>query len=147
MCSAQVLVFQVAISFHSLLAGLGQGAAPTPSRAAEMLLLITLHKGLAAFALGSALLHAMLPPRLTALLCAVFVLATPLGICLGTALSTSELGPWSDLLSAAGAGTFVYVALCEVMPRELQSSRAPRVAQLLAMAAGYAVMAVIAIWV
>jgi len=34
----------VALSFHSLLEGLGQGAAPTAGSAAQMLLLITLHK-------------------------------------------------------------------------------------------------------
>ena len=142
-----VLVLQVALSFHSLLEGLGQGAAPTPSSAAQMLLLITLHKGLTAFALGSSLHHASLSCGLTTLLAAVFVLATPLGILVGAALSASELGAWSHLVMAAAAGTFVYVALCEVMPRELLSRRAPRGAQLASMAAGYAAMAVMAIWV
>ena len=100
-----VLVLQVALSFHSLLEGLGQGAAPTAGSAAQMLLLITFHKGLTAFALGSSLHHASLscglaltltltltltPTRtrtltlpltrcgLTTSLAAVFVLATPL---------------------------------------------------------------------
>lgn len=76
-----VLVLQVALSFHSLLEGLGQGAAPTPGSAAQMLLLITLHKGLTAFALGSSLHHASLSCGLTTLLAAIFVLATPLGEC------------------------------------------------------------------
>ena len=60
---------------------------------------------------------------------------------------TPNQGSWSHLVMAAAAGTFVYVALCEVMPRELQSRRAPRGAQLASMAAGYAAMAVMAIWV
>jgi len=139
-------VLQVALSFHSLLEGLGLGAAPSPRSALEMLLLIALHKGLTAFALGSAVLHAVLSPRLAALLCAVFVLATPCGILLGTLLSASALGPWSFVLVAAAAGTFIYVALCEVLPRELQSRRAARGAQLALMAFGYVFMAVLAVW-
>ena len=108
---------------------------------------MTLHQGLTAFALGSSLHHASLSCGLTTLLAAVFVLATPLGILVGAALSTSDLGAWSHLVMAAAAGTFVYVALCEVMPRELQSKRAPRGAQLASMLAGYAMMAVLKIWV
>lgn len=143
-----VVIFQAALSFHSLLEGLGQGAAPTPTSAAEMLLLITMHKGLTAFALGSSLLHALLPARLTLALCAVFVLATPLGVVLGTALATGDLGNWSHFLIALSAGTFVYVALCEIMPRELQARRgASRLAQVTANVAGFAAMAVLAVWV
>ena len=50
------------------------------------------------------------------LLAASFALATPVGILLGAAISVSQMGAWSHLLMAAAAGTFVYVALCEVMP-------------------------------
>ena len=56
-------------------------------------------------------------------------------------------GALDGALIALTAGTFVYVALCEVMPRELQSKRAPRGAQLASMLAGYAMMAVLKIWV
>ena len=111
-----MLVLQLALACHSLLEGLGQGAAPTPASAAQMLLLITLHKGLTAFALGCALHHATLAPSLTVLLAASFALATPVGILAGAAISVSQMGAWSHLLMAAAAGTFVYVALCEVMP-------------------------------
>ena len=73
-------------------------------------------QGLTAFALGCALHHATLAPSLTVLLAASFALATPVGILLGAAISVSQMGAWSHLLMAAAAGTFVYVALCEVMP-------------------------------
>ena len=53
--------------------------------------ILTFHKGLTAFALGSSLHHASLSCGLTTSLAAVFVLATPLGILVGAALSTSEL--------------------------------------------------------
>ena len=49
------------------------------------------------------------------LLAASFALATPVGILLGAAISVSQMGAWSHLLMAAAAGTFVYVALCEVI--------------------------------
>lgn len=142
-----VVVLQVALSFHSLLEGLGQGTAPNAQSAAKVLLLTTMHKGLIAFALGSALLHARLPARLTLALCAVFVLATPLGVGVGLALSgAGELGAWPHLLLATAGGTFVYVALCEVVPRELAGGRAPRLAQLAVMMAGFVAMAVLAVW-
>lgn len=144
------VVLQMALSFHSLLEGLGQGAAPNAQSVAEVLLLITMHKGLIAFALGSALLHALLPARLTLVLCAVFVLATPLGVCVGIALSGGddggELGAWSHLLLAMAGGTFLYVALCEVVPRELSGGRAPRLMQLTLMMLGFVAMAVLAVW-
>lgn len=141
------VVLQVALSFHSLLEGLGQGAAPNAQSAAEVLLLITLHKGLIAFALGSALLHALLPARMTLAFCAVFVLATPLGVLVGLGFSgDGELGAWSHLLLAMAGGTFVYVALCEVVPRELSGGRAPRLLQLSLMMGGFVAMAILAVW-
>ena len=81
------------------------------------------------------------------LLAASFAIATPVGILVGAAISVSQMGAWSHLLMAAAAGTFIYVALCEVMPRELQSTRAARGAQLAALIAGFAMMAVLKIWV
>ena len=59
--------------------------------------------------------------------------ATGAGVVLGTALATGDLGNWSHFLIALSAGTFVYVALCEIMPRELQARRgASRLAQVTA---------------
>mgnify|MGYP002829228281 CR=1 FL=1 len=47
---------------------------------------------------------------------------------------------------AAAAGSFVYVALVEVLPRELAHRAARRRTQLAALLTGFAIFAALAVW-
>ena len=49
---SSAMVLLLALSFHSFLEGLGMGSAESHDQTLSLLLLIALHKGLAAFALG-----------------------------------------------------------------------------------------------
>ncbi len=139
-------VLLAALSFHSLLEGLAQGAAPTEAESIELLLVILLHKGLAGFALGSTLMCAA--PRSRVALILTFAAATPLGVLVGMLLDVHSgvggLVPAS--LTALAAGSFCYVALLEVLPRELSNLSVGKSAQLLLLGSGIAAMAGLAVW-
>lgn len=121
------LVLLTALSFHSVLEGLAQGTARSLETGSVLLLAIAAHKGLAAVALGCTFLDARLPTRRIVLLGLGFALATPLGTLAGLALpGEGAVGArLSASLEATAGGSFTYVALLELLPREL---RAPRTA-------------------
>ena len=113
----------------------------------SLLLLIALHKGLAAFALGMSFLGAGLGRRATVVLGGTFALATPIGVAFGVLLrSSAENSTPSAVCVAAAAGSFVYVALVEVLPRELAHRAARRRTQLAALLTGFAIFAALAVW-
>ncbi|KAL1496214.1 hypothetical protein AB1Y20_016182 [Prymnesium parvum] len=142
------LLVLCALSFHSALEGLAQGAAPTLALSAELLLVLLLHKGLAAFALGCLFLNAGLSRRRAFALGAGFAAATPLGICAGLLLhATLEGSAWVASAVALAAGSFCYVALLEVLPAELSARRAPVKALLGMLALGFALMGLLALYV
>ena len=62
---SSAMVLLLALSFHSFLEGLGMGSAESHDDTLSLLLLIALHKGLAAFALGMSFLGAGLGRRAT----------------------------------------------------------------------------------
>ena len=143
-----VLVLLTALSFHSILEGLAQGAATSLTMSAELLVVIMLHKGLAAFALGCVFLKSGLPRPRASVYGVAFALATPLGIVIGLALHAGLEGVvWVAYCNALASGSFCYVALLEVLPAELGSGRASVKAQLGALCAGFTMMAVLALYV
>jgi zinc transporter ZupT len=143
-----VMVLLAALSFHSVLEGLAQGAATSLSMSATLLLVIMLHKGLAAFALGCLFIKAGLSRRRSSILGLGFAAATPLGIAAGVALHAGLEGvAWVSYCVALASGSFCYVALLEVMPAELDGGRATARAQLVALSLGFALMAALAQYV
>ena len=143
-----VLVLLAALSFHSVLEGLAQGAATSLTMSAELLVVIMLHKGLAAFALGCVFLKSELPRQRASLFGVAFALATPLGIVVGLALHAGLEGVvWVAYCNALASGSFCYVALLEVLPAELGSGRASVKAQLAVLCVGFTLMAVLALYV
>ena len=143
------MVLLLALSFHSLLEGLAQGTARTYETGLVLLLAILAHKGLAAFALGCLFLDARLSFGTSAALGLLFALATPTGIVVGMALPAK--GPIGALVAssfeAAAGGSFTYVALLEVLPRELRSrsSSVSIAAKLAMLAIGFGAMAALAL--
>lgn len=148
---AVAMVLFVALSFHSVLEGLGIGA--QTQSAWGVFLAIILHKGLAAFALGSGLVQSHLPAPRVVLYMVVFSFMSIIGIIVGWVVTADA----SDDSAAAGvcvalaSGTFIYVAVMEVIPQEFPRHGAaaggPQAAQkTAALMLGYAIFGLLAKW-
>ena len=74
-----------------------------------------------------------------------FASMTPFGMGLGLYFSLQG-DTIAAIFTALAAGSFIYVAIVEILMREL-GNKVDRCHKLLALAAGYAVMSVLAIWV
>ena len=143
-----------ALCFHSVLEGAAQGAQPGVADAAHIFVAVAAHKGLAAYALGAAVVDAGADggPRFWGTVGA-FAAATPLGIACGALLADLATGDAAAGVSALAAGTFVYVAAMEVIPRELgrgghgrDGSGGGVAAKLGALCVGFGLMTLLAVW-
>lgn len=120
--SASGYTLFIVLSLHSLLAGMALGVEAHPVQAIAILIAILAHKGSAAFALGLRTDPNGYWPRMLA-----FSFMTPIGVCIGAGL-TSLLQADSETLfeavfDAVAAGTFLYVALAEILPKELKGTK------------------------
>ncbi len=143
------IVLLVVLSVHSILLGTALGAQSTWAGALVVFLAVIAHKGAAGAALGVGFHRAGLGyraalPRLT-----FFSVMTPLGIVLGTVVGASLSGQsaqvFEGIFDSLGAGTFLYIAALDIIKTEFDT---PRDAALKwwATAAGFTLMAVLAIW-
>lgn len=124
------------LSVHALLTGLGlAGVAERPGHWALWSAML-LHKLTEGFSLGTLLRLGKLRLGAAASVVLGFSLVAPLGLLLGRLLAV-ELGPLADLLTAFAAGTFLFVALFELLP-EVLHGRGSRVARAALVAAGIA---------
>ncbi|RHY38860.1 hypothetical protein DYB35_005806 [Aphanomyces astaci] len=141
-----IVVF-AALSFHSLVEGLGIGAA-TSTNAWQIFFAIVAHKALAAMALSLELVkHQVQRPRLIGSLF-VFASMTPLGVMLGAALAGDDP---SDSLAggvctALAGGTFLYVGAMEIIPQELHDRR-HLLQKCAAMVGAFGAFSLLALWV
>lgn len=148
---SSAVLFLGALSFHSVLEGLAQGAATSTEQALVMLAAIALHKGLAAFALGCLLLEAQLPRRTAMMLGVGFACMTPLGTLVGMAAvqvsdGDGEAGTLASALIAMAGGSFTFVSLLEVLPRELHGGGGRKATKVLLLLLGFGAMAALAEW-
>ena len=148
---SSALVLLLALSFHSVLEGLAQGSATTVETGAMLLLIILLHKGLAAFALGCLFYDAHLTRASSLGLGGIFAAATPAGTLVGMLLPASPEGAESVLPAcfvALAGGSFTFVALIEILPRELHGNRGgvTKSTKLAALGGGFGAMALLAFW-
>ncbi|GMF50261.1 unnamed protein product [Phytophthora fragariaefolia] len=157
---AVAMVLFVALSFHSVLEGLGIGA--QTETAWGVFLAIIMHKGLAAFALGSGLVQSAMPVGLVMLYMFVFSFMSIIGIVVGwiIAADSSEDSAAAGICVALASGTFIYVAVMEVIPQEfprhshgaggehdaLEQKSADTLKKSIALVAGYAIFGMLAKW-
>ncbi len=146
---ASALILLLVLSFHSILAGAAIGAEESTANSLVLLIAILAHKGSAAFALTTSLLRSEAgAARIWPLLLA-FSLMTPLGVLGGhllqEALSAEGARLAEGIFDALAAATFVYVATLEVIGPEFRSHEGA-FAKIAALAAGLAVMALVAVW-
>ena len=105
------------LSIHSYAAGLGLAAAfGRPSLGIPVFLSILAHKLAAAFSLCTVFQLAEFKRTKTIFLLACFSCITPLGAVTGYVTFANASSSLSVFLTAIATGTFLYVALCDLMP-------------------------------
>ena len=127
-------VLLVLLSIHSVIAGISLGIESHLSGLVIILLGILCHKGSAAFALMVSVHRAGIPKNRQKPMLAVFAAMTPLGVLAGLAGhmvlegSVMVTAVIEGSFNALAAGTFIYVAIIDIIDAEL-SRRNVRVAK------------------
>jgi zinc transporter 1/2/3 len=147
---AVAIVLLLVLSVHSIILGLALGAQKSTAAATIVFVAIIAHKGMAGFALGVNYRRAGASLRKTAPAAALFASMTPIGILAGTgvnALISSASQEWFEaIFNSLGAGTFLYIATLDIIRTEFELPGDNWQKWLLA-AAGFGIMAVLAVWI
>ena len=142
-------VLTVILSVHSIIAGISLGLETHVSTSVVILLAIVFHKGSAAFALMVSLHNAGVRGLRQKGILGLFVTMTPLGLVIGTLASTVLQGDIATLAEGAfdalAAGTFIYVAILDIIEEELSGDE-DKLAKFALIVAGLGFMAVLALW-
>ena len=137
------------LSVHSLVAGASLGLEQAFAASLVLFLAIVAHKGAAAFALGVSLQSAGLPRGTTVKTITLFSLTTPAGVALGLLFSQALEGQRAlyveAVFDAIAAGTFLYIAVLEVLGESFASSE-DRWLKSASTVAAFALMALVALW-
>lgn len=140
------LILALVLSVHSFIAGTAVGLETHFWAATILMMALVAHKGSAAFALGVRLAQSGTSAGFRTI--AIFALTTPLGVLAGVVLSHWLQGRAAELtegiFDALAGGTFLYVAIMEVLAPEFASkqSQVPKYALALA---GFTLMSVLAL--
>jgi len=144
MSGAKACCLFAALSFHSMMEGIGLGTQQKKSMLASISVAILAHKGLAAFALGTAFCKSKLSRTQVLVMALVFSSGTPCGIAIGALVSQHFNGPATSVCTAFAAGTFLQVSMMEIIPSVLvpisQDTPCLRVLRVMCIALGYTMM-------
>ena len=126
--SASPYVLVLALSAHSVLAGLALGADPDRIGTLLSFLAIAVHKGTAGLALGMALVSSAVEHRRGLWMATLFAVMTPMGIAVGMVaggpLEVTARIAFQSTVSALAAGTFLYIGAFDLLQDEfLQPGR------------------------
>ena len=142
-------VLLLVLSVHSVIAGVSLGLERDMAATVVLFIALIAHKGAAAFALGVGLRNSGTEVATHKKLVAFFSSMTPLGCCLGTVFARSATGDTIDhfeaVFDALAAGTFLYVAILDIIAESFESRR-DRLKKFLLVFAGFGLMALVAIW-
>ncbi len=141
-------ILLLVLSVHSVIAGISLGLEKTMTTTIVIFIALIAHKGSASFALGVGLRTSGVVTGTHKKLVALFASMTPLGIYFGTvltSLATTNAIKFEAVFDALAAGTFLYIAIMDIMS-EIYHNRADRFGKFLLIAAGFGFMAIIAIW-
>lgn len=142
------MIAMVMLSIHSLLAGAALGLGENSSIVLILLLAILAHKWAASFALAVQINKSSLNHKLGLMLFLIFAVMTPLGILLGTIISSTldkniYLEP---VFNALAAGTFLYLGTLHGLSRSFMIEKCCNLKNFTFVVIGFSVMAVVAIW-
>jgi zinc transporter 1/2/3 len=136
------------LSVHSVITGIALGLESSLIGATAILIAVLAHKSTAAMALGISFNRERIDTQLSRNLLWMFYTTTPIGILLGTWWSVFLEGRTAilteALFDALAAGTFLYIAVVDILVEELKGSHLRRL--FLPTLLGFTVMAVIAVW-
>ncbi len=142
-------VLMIILSIHSIITGIALGTEARISQVAVILVAVLAHKGTAAFALTVSLLRSSVQRGRIILMVVLFSLMTPLGILLGVGFMALLTGRAEKIFEAGfdalAAGTFLYVALLDILKEEFAGHKHHPL-KFAFVFAGLAVMAIVAIW-
>ncbi|MEM8603993.1 MAG: ZIP family metal transporter, partial [Cyanobacteria bacterium P01_H01_bin.121] len=142
-------VLMLTLSVHSVITGIALGAEQQIAGASVLFIAVIAHKGSAAFALGTSMLRSGFKPALFNNMIVAFSLMTPVGILAGLILTQMLTGTaeqrFEAVFDAIGSGTFLYIATLDILQDEFTNPQQRR-AKYALVALGFAIMAVIAIW-
>lgn len=133
------------LSIHSLIAGSVLGLEDTLVESFAIFVAIFAHKSAAAFALGISLQRADLTTKRFIYIILFFSLMTPIGIILGTYFSGSIDAILESIFDALAAGTFLYVAIVEIMEEVFEKPKDLWI-KFFFIVLGFGLMAVLAMW-
>ena len=142
---ATTVLLAAALCVHSILEGMALGAQKTIKDSEDIMIAIVAHKGLAAYALGSSVIDSKVSSRKFWTVVGLFSVATPVGIFFGYILTEVSSGSSAAALSALASGTFLYVAVMEVIPKEL-ADPTHRLMKMSMLLLGFGLMSMLAIW-
>jgi uncharacterized membrane protein YraQ (UPF0718 family) len=133
----------VGLGMHSLSEGIALPAIlQEPSFRTQLLFSILVHKATEAFSLATVMRLARLGSLRSGVFLALFALLGPVGILVGSEL-TSAGGGLDQILTGFACGTFLYVAACDLLPEVFHGADRPT---LKLVAVGVGVLATAATW-
>lgn len=142
-------ILALVLSVHSLIAGTALGAERSTTGMLVIFIAIIAHKGSAAFALGVSMFRGGVPRTRIPRTIGIFAAMTPIGIVLGSVLASLLSGHAALLFEGAfdalAAGTFIYVAVLDVIGEEF-ALPGDRLAKFVLASTGAVVMALIGVW-
>eukprot|EP00121_Abeoforma_whisleri_P004381 Awhi_evm1s3959 len=142
----------IAISFHSVFAGLAVGVETDVADIVPTFIAIVAHKGVAAFVIGQAFILSSLSTLAVVVLLVGFALTTPFGIAIGWIIQnfsgSTDLA--SGLIIGMSAGTFLYLGTVIGRDRHVshgyRQSKAGSLRKFCLWIFGAAIMAAAAVW-
>ncbi|MEO0796378.1 MAG: ZIP family metal transporter [Verrucomicrobiota bacterium] len=137
------------LSVHSFLAGFALGIEATIAGAVVILIALLAHKSVAAFALGISFFRTATSFIQHLFYILLFSLSTPVGVIAGMLfdewISASRRGAAEGVFYAMAGGTFLYIATLDIFSEEfLRPTYRQR--KFLASTLGFALMALVAVW-
>ena len=149
------VILTLALSIHSIVEGLGLGATSDISEIQSAFVAIAVHKGFTAFALAQGMITSGywrkgLSHKAFYLSLGTFIFVGLLGIAIGWGISSVGEGESVAILIGITSGSFIYVAMLELLPEEMATvkrERLPLLPVILTFLTGYMLMTMLAIWV
>lgn len=138
-----------ALTFHSVLEGLGFGSAPG-GVAVVAFIAVVAHKGLAAFALAQGLLQSNVPTARFYAFCFIFCMTSPVGAAIGMILQATVSDSKSMIpavCNSMAAGTFLFIGAYELLHVSIAEAETPteKVFRTSAVTAGFLAMSSLAL--
>lgn len=122
--SAYPGILLIALSAHSIFAGIALGTSGQTADIIAVLIAIAAHKGTEAFALGVTLTGSSYSLQTVRRLIILFALMTPVGVIIGLIFTHTLGGETRDITEASfnaiAAGTFLYIASLDIINEEFK---------------------------